>query len=175
MKKAIFEISVICLLLPLVSAAQDIEAEQKLARAGYILSAQANRLNILRNTISEISRKNTVLNEENSLEGVYIHLLMENIFLIETICTYESLFLGTLESLAAEKKKEQYRLHYTRLEKDTLKRLYQNFKSTQSNFARIENKDINLLSGNVKKESLRVLSVVEAVIKVMKSEVNRTL
>ena len=172
MKKAIFKISVICFLLPLASTAQDIEAELRLAKAGYILSVQANKLKILKNTISEISKKNALLQERNSPKSVHIHLLMENIFMIETICTYESILLGTLENLDGEKKNKQYRLHYSRLQKDTLKRLYQNFKNTQSSFARIHDKEINLLSNKVKKESLKVLRVVEDVINILKSQIN---
>jgi N-dimethylarginine dimethylaminohydrolase len=69
---------------------------------------------------------------------------------------------------------EQYSLHYARLKKDTLKRLYRNFKHTQSNFARIDEQEIRALSDTVKKEMLRVLSLIEEVISILQDETQAT-
>ena len=170
MKKVLCNIALIGFLLPSVSVAQDNAAQQKLIKVGYLLSVESVRLNTIRNEISEISKKNIALNEFNNPELYHITMLLENIFLIETICLYESLLLNALESMEERKKLERYKLHYSRLKKDTLKRLYLNFKSTQSNFAKIADKEVLILSDRVKKEMLKVLSLIEEVINILQSQ-----
>ncbi len=174
MKKAVCKIAIIGILLPVVSIAQNSETDQRLIKAAYMLSVQSNRLSIIRNNLLDISKKNAALDKGKSPAKLQIKLLIENIFLIETICAYESLLLGTIEVMEGEKKIEQYQRHFSRLDTNTLIRLYQNFKSTQTNFARIDVKEINVLSDQVKKESLKVLRIVEATKNTLKRHVAST-
>lgn len=174
MKTLFYSITLIGFLLPTVADAQNHAAEQKLAKAGYLLSVESVRLNAIGEDISEIRGKNWVLNELDDPKLCDVNMLVENIFWAETICLYESLLLKALEGMAAHKRLEQYSLHYARLKKDTLKRLYRNFKHTQSNFARIDDQEILALSDTVKKEMLRVLSLIEEVISILQDEMRAT-
>ena len=121
MKKAFCKVALICVLLPSVSIAQDNATEQRLKKAGYLLSVESSRLKILRTDLSKIRKENIVLNGLDNPEMFQITLLIENIFLAETICTYESLLLKTLDNLEEYKKLEQYNFGYYYLTKSKLK------------------------------------------------------
>lgn len=170
MKTLIFSIALVGILLPALAVAQNHAAEQKLVKAGYLLSVESVRLNAIVQDLSEIRKKNWVLNELDDPKLCQVDMLIENIFWAETICLYESLLLKAVEGMAAHQRQEHYSLHYARLKKDTLKRLYRNFKHTQSNFARIDDPEIQALSETVKKEMLRVLSLIEEVIGILQDE-----
>lgn len=174
MKTLICKIALIGLLLPAVAVAQNHAAEQKLVKAGYLLSVESVRLNAIVGDISDIRKKNWVLNEPDDPNLCHVDMLIENIFWAETICLYESLLLKALEGMTENQRLEHYSLHYARLKKDTLKRLYRNFKHTQSNFARIDEQEIRALSDTVKKEMLRVLSLIEEVISILQDEMQAT-
>ena len=62
MKNVFCKVALICVLLTSVSIAQDNAAEQKLKKAGYLLSVESSRLKILRTDLSKIRKKNFVLN-----------------------------------------------------------------------------------------------------------------
>jgi hypothetical protein len=100
----------------------------------------------------------------------HITLLIENIFLAETICTYESLLLKTLDNLEEYKKLEQYNFHYSRLKESTLNRLYLNYKSTQINISNINDKEIIKLADKAKEEMLKVLQEIEGVITILQNQ-----
>ena len=168
------QIAFVIFLLSAVSLAQNNPAEEKLIKAGYLLSVESSRLNKLRNEITEIRKKKMVLNEPDNPEDMHLKMLIENILLIETICMYESLLLNTFESIEEGEKIDQYKLLYSRLKKDTLKRLYLNFKSTQTNFMSIEDSEISELSVSVKKEMLRVLRIIEEVISTLQNQIQVT-
>ena len=169
--KNLCRIALVVFLLPLVALAQRAPAEEKLTKAGYLLSVASSRLNKLRLEIAEIGKKKVVLNEPEDSENLHITMLIENVLLIETICMYESLVLNILESIEEGKKNDQYKMLYSRLNKDTLKRLYLNFKSTQTNMVTIKDDEISKLSAPVKKEMLRVLRIVEEVIETLQGQI----
>ena len=172
--KSLCCIALVVFLSAAVSIAQSSPAEENLIKAGYLLSVESNRLNKLRNEITEIRKKKMALNEPDNPEDMHIKMLIENVLLIETICMYESLLLNTFESIEEREKIDQYKLLYSRLKKDTLKRLYLNFKSTQTNFMSIEDNEISELSVSVKKEMLRVLRIIEEVISTLQSQIQGT-
>ena len=174
MKKAFCKLALICVLLPFVSNGQDNSAEQNLKKAGYLLSVESSRLKILRTRLSTIRKKNIVYNGLDDSEMFHINLLIENIFLAETICAYESLLLKGLDNLEENKKLEQYIFHYTRLKESTLNRLYLNFKSTQTNIANIDDKEIKILAGKAKEEMLIVLQEIQGVINILQNQ-NRSI
>ena len=173
MKKTFCKIALICTLLPSVSIAQDNVAEQNLKKAGYLLSVESSRLTILRTDLSKIRKKNIVLKGLDNPEMFHITLLIENIFLAETICAYESLLLKSLDNLEENKKLEQYNFHYSRLKESTLNRLYLNFKSTQTNISNIDDKEILQLADKAKEALLKVLQEIEGVITILQNQ-NRT-
>ncbi|MGD8714066.1 MAG: hypothetical protein PVG70_05935, partial [Desulfobacterales bacterium] len=57
MKKTIHMIAAFCILLPSIAISQDNVAQQKLIRAGYLLTSESNKLRMLRNDLSEIKKK----------------------------------------------------------------------------------------------------------------------
>jgi hypothetical protein len=170
MKKAFCKVALFCVLLQSVSIAQNNAAEQKLQKAGYLLSVESSRLKILRTDLLKIRKKNTVLYGLDNPEMFHITLLIENIFLVETICTYESLLLKTLDNLEEYKKLEQYNFHYSRLKESTLNRLYLNYKSTQINISNINDKEIIKLADKAKEEMLKVLQEIEGVITILQNQ-----
>jgi len=173
MKKAFCIVALVCVLLPTVSTGQDNAAEQKLKKAGYLLSVESSRLKIIRTDLSKIRKKNIILNGLDNPKMFHITLLIENIFLAETICAYESLLLKTLDNLEENKKLEQYNFHYSRLKKSTLNRLYLNYKSTQTNIANIDDKEIIKLADKVKEEMLKVLQEIEGVITILQNQLSK--
>jgi hypothetical protein len=170
MKKAFCKVALFCVLLQSVSIAQNNAAEQKLQKAGYLLSVESSRLKILRTDLLKIRKKNTVLYGLDNPEMFHITLLIENIFLAETICTYESLLLKTLDNLEEYKKLEQYNFHYSRLKESTLNRLYLNYKSTQINISNINDKEIIKLADKAKEEMLKILQEIEGVITILQNQ-----
>jgi len=170
MKKDLYKVALICVLLPSVSIAQDNAAEQKLQKAGYLLSVESSRLKILRTDLSKIRKKNIVLDGLDNPQMFHITLLIENIFLAETICAYESLLLKTLDSLEENKKIEQYNFHHSRLKESTLIRLYLNYKSIQTNIAKIDDKEIIQLADKAKEAMLKVLQEIEGVIAILQNQ-----
>jgi len=173
MKKAFCIVALVCVLLPTVSTGQDNAAEQKLKKAGYLLSVESSRLKIIRTDLSKIRKKNIILNGLDNPKMFHITLLIENIFLAETICAYESLLLKTLDNLEENKKIEQYNFHYSRLKESTLNRLYLNYKSTQTNIANIDDKEIIKLADKVKEEMLKVLQEIEGVITILQNQLSK--
>ena len=167
MKKTFCIVALLCTLLTSVSIAQDKAVEQAIQKAGYLLSVESSRLQILRTDLSEITKKKLVLKELNNPQLFHITLLIENIFLAETICAYEGLLLKSLDNLKENKKLEQYNFHYSRLKESTLNRLYLNYQSTQTNIANIDDKDIIQLADKAKKEMLSVLQQIKGVITIL--------
>ena len=174
MKKAFYKVAVICVLLTSVSIGQDNSVEQTIQEAGYWLSVESSRLQMLRTDLSEIMKKKLVLKELNNQQMFHITLLIQNIFLAETICAYESLLLKSLDNLAENKKLEQYNFHYSRLKESTLKRLYINYQSTQTNIAKIGDKDIIQLADKAKEEMLKVLRQINGVISILQKRNTNT-
>lgn len=166
--------ALVIFLLPTLSFAQGNPAEDKLIKSGYMLSVESARLKKLRNEITEVRKKRMVLNEPDDPESMHITMLIENILLIETICMYESLLLNAIKNMQESRKIEQYKLQYSRLKNDTLRRLYLNFKNTQNNIMNIQDGEISDLSVKVKKEMLRVLRIVEEVMSTLQSQIQGT-
>ena len=90
-------------LLAAVAEAQDNATDQMMIKAGYLLSAESNRLSILREKITEIRRKKIGSNPEDDPELSQISMLITNLFWVETICSYESLLLSSLQDVAEGK------------------------------------------------------------------------
>lgn len=170
MKKALCKVALICVLLPSLAIAQDNAAEQKLKKAAYLLSVESSRLKIFRTDLSKIRKKNIVLNGLDNPKMFHITLLIENIFLAETICVYESLLLKILDNLQGNKKLEQYNIHYSRLNESTLNRLYLNYKSTLTSIANIDDKEILQSADKAKEAMLRVLQEIEGVITILQNQ-----
>jgi len=170
MKKVFCKVALICVLLPSLAIAQDNAAEQKLKKAAYLLSVESSRLKIFRTDLSKIRKKNIVLNGLDNPKMFHITLLIENIFLAETICVYESLLLKILDNLQGNKKLEQYNIHYSRLNESTLNRLYLNYKSTLTSIANIDDKEILQSADKAKEAMLRVLQEIEGVITILQNQ-----
>ena len=171
MNKAFYGIALIGFLIPSVSIAQDNAADQELIKAGYLLSVESVRLNALRNEIAEIKRKKLVLGDNNNQQICHINMVLENLFLTATICNYESILLNGFAGMQDRQKVEQYRLHHSRLKQETLRKLYVNFQSTQSNFNSIDDQEISELSDAAKEDMLKVLSLIEEVIDIMQDQI----
>ena len=75
-----------------------------------------------------------------------------------------------MDYLAEYKKLEQYNFHYSRLKESTLNRLYLNYKSTQTNIANIDDKEIIKLAAKAKEEMLKVLQEIEGVITILQNQ-----
>ena len=110
------------------------------------------------------------LNGLDNPQMFHITLLIENIFLAETICAYESLLLKTLDNLEENKKLEQYNFHHSRLKKATLKRLYLNFTNTQTNIANIDDKEILQVADRAKEEMMIILQHIEGIITILQNQ-----
>lgn len=170
MKKVLIIIASIHFLLPAVSISQDNASEDRLITAGYWLSKESNKLMTVRTDLSEIRKKLIDLNGSDNLDTYHINMLIEHIFLTETICMYEGILLSTLQNMEEEKKLEQYQYHHSRLSKDILKRLYLNYKSTQSSYANIDDKAIMELADKAKEEMVRTLRLIEEVIEILRNQ-----
>ena len=152
MKKVLLVIALTCFLLPSVSHSQDNTTEQKLITAGYLLYKESAKLQLLRSDLAEVMKKSRDLDEMNNLAMCHISMLMENILLVETICMYEGILLGSIPNIVDGKKLEHYKIHYSRLKENILKKLYQNYQGTQSCAANINDKVILEFVDNAKEE-----------------------
>jgi len=170
LKKALCKVALFCVLLPSFAIAQDNATEQKLKKAAYLLSVESSRLKIFRTDLSKIRKKNIVLSGLDNPKMFHITLLIENIFLAETICAYESLLLKIMDNLEENKKLEQYNIHYSRLNESTLNRLYLNYKSTLTSIANIDDKEILQFADKAKEAMLRVLQEIEGVITILQNQ-----
>lgn len=172
MKKTIHLIAAFCILLPSIAISQDNVAQQKLIRAGYLLTSESNKLRMLRADLSEIKKKLIGIDSLDEIEICHITMLIENIFLTETICMYEGILLGTMASADEQKKRELYRFHHSRLKKDLLKRLYLNYKSTQLHLSEISAKEAVELADTAREEMITSLRVIEEVIDILQNPGN---
>ena len=171
MKKVLLVIALTCFLLPSVSNSQDNTVEQKLITAGYLLSKESTKLKLLRSDLAEVIKKSRDLNELDNLEMCHISMLMENIFLVETICMYEGILLGSMPNIEKGKILEQYKVHHSQLKEDILKRLYLNYQGTQSCALNIDDKIILEFADKAKQEMQTTLRVIEEVIKILQSQI----
>jgi hypothetical protein len=167
MKKILLGITLICFLLPSVSISQDNTVEQKLITAGYLLFKESNELKMLRSELSEMVKKSAGLNDLDNAGMCHITRLIENIFLVETICMYEGILLGNIPNIIESKKLKFYKLHHAQLKKDILNRLYLNYQSTQSNISNIDDKVTLQYAGKAKKEMQTTLRFIEEVIRIL--------
>ena len=174
MKKTIHMIAAFCILLPSIAISQDDVTQQKLIRAGYLLTSESNKLRMLRNDLSEIKKKLVAIDSLAEIEICHVNMLIENIFLAETICMYEGILLGAMASTRMEKQKklELYRFHHSRLRKDLLKRLYLNYKSTQLHYSEISAKEAVELADKAREEMITSLRVIEEVIDILQNPGN---
>jgi hypothetical protein len=171
MKKVLLVVALTCFLLPSVSISQDDTAEQKLITAGYLLYKESTKLKLLRSDLAEEIKKSRDLNELDNLEMCHITMLMENILLVETICMYEGILLGSMPNIEKGKILEQYKVHHSQLKKDILKRLYVNYQGTQSCTVNIDHKIILEFADNAKEEMQTTLRVIEEVINILQSQI----
>lgn len=172
MKKVLLVIALTCFLLPSVSNSQDNTVEQKLITAGYLLYKESTKLKLLRSDLAEVMKKSKDLNELDIAEMCHINMLMENILLVETICMYEGIILGSMPNIKKGKIFEQYKVHHSQLKMDILNRLYLNYQGTQSCSANIEAKIVLEFADKAKEEMQTTLRVIEEVIKILQSQIN---
>jgi len=172
MKKVLLLIASTCFLLPSVSNSQDNNVEQKLITAGYLLYKESKNLKMLRSDLAEVIKKSRDLNELDNLEMCHITMLMENILLVETICMYEGILLGSMPNIEKGKILEQYKAHHSQLKEDILQRLYLNYKGTQSCATNIDDKIILEFADKAKEQMQTILRVIEEVIKILQSHIN---
>jgi hypothetical protein len=170
MKKVLLGITLTCFLLPSVSISQDNTVEQKLITAGYLLFKESNELKILRSELSEIIKKSKDLNGLDNAAMRHSTMLIENIFLVETICMYESILLGNMQNMEESKKLGFYKLHHAQLKKDILNRLYLNYQSTQSNISYIDDKVTLQFADKAKQEMQTTLRLIEEVIRILQHQ-----
>jgi hypothetical protein len=104
MKKARCKVALICILFPFVSIAQDNAAEQKLQKAGYLLSIESIRLEIIRTDLSKITKKNNVFNGLDNSQIIHITLLIENIVFLQKPYVHTSAASGRERPVKSEKK-----------------------------------------------------------------------
>jgi hypothetical protein len=171
MKKVLLVIALTCFLLPSVANSQDNTAEQKLITAGYLLYKESTKLKLLRSDLAEVMKKSKGLNELDIAEMCHITMLMENILLVETICMYEGILLGSMPNIEKGKIFEQYKVHHSQLKGDILNRLYVNYQGTQSCAANIDDKIILEFADKAKEEMQTTLRVIEEVIKILHSQI----
>jgi hypothetical protein len=155
---------------PSVSISQENDVEQKLITAGYFLFKASGNFKLLRSDLSAVDKKLRDLNATAKNGRCHISILAENILLVETICAYESILLGTINDIRETKKQEQFSLHHARLKEDILERLYLNYKSFQSNYAKIDDKLILEVADRAKEEMVIALQVVEHVIHILQPQ-----
>jgi hypothetical protein len=154
MKKVLLVIALTCFLLPSVSYSQDKTVEQKLITAGYLLYKESIKLKLLRSDLAEVIKKSRDLNELDNAEMCHITMLKENILLVETICMYEGIILGSIPNIEDGKKLEQYTLHHSQLKEDIF-----------------EDKTVLEFADNAKEEMQTTLRVIEEVIKILQSQI----
>ena len=172
MKKVLLAIALTCFLLPSVSNSQDNTLEQKLISAGYMLYKQSNKLKMLRSDLAEVVKKSKDLNELDNLEMCHISMLMANISLVETICRYEGILLGSMPNVENEKILEQYKVHHSQLKENILKKLYLNYRGTLSCAANISDKIILGFADKCKEEMQVTLRIIEEVILILQSQID---
>ena len=158
--------------LPSVSIPQNQAVKQKLITAGYLLFKKSNELKILRSELSEMVKKSTDLNDLDNAGMCHIAMLIENIFLVETICMYEGILLGNMQNIQESKKLEFYKLHQAQLKKDILNRLYLNYQSTQSNISNIDDKVTLQFADKAKQDMQTTLRLIEEVIRILQRQTN---
>jgi len=163
----------IALYLPYVSIGQEINAELELKKAGYLLTVSSSRLNVIRTDLLEIKQKKILLNGPDDPQLFHVALLIENILIAETICTYESLLLKALDNIEKTKKIEQFDFHSSRLKESTLKRLYLVNRSIQTNIDGIDEKEILVLAIVAKEEIVKVQKRIEGVINILQIQTRR--
>ena len=173
--KFFIDISTICsigfliaLYLPSKSIGQETNAEMELKKAGYLLSISSNRLNVIRADLQKIEQKNLLLDGSDNPQQFHVALLVENILIVETICTYEAILLRSLDNIEETNKNEQYDFHHPRLKESTLKRLYLTNRSLQASIDNINNKEILVLAMVAKEELIKVRKRIEEVISLLK-------
>ena len=167
MKKVLLGMTLTCFLLPSITFSQSSTAEQKLITAGYLLFKESNELKTLRSELSEMIKKSKDLNELDNTTICHITMLIENIFLVETICMYEGTLLGNIKNMEASKKLEFYKLHHVQLKKDILNRLYLNYQSTQTNISNIGDQVTLQFADKAKQETQKTLRLIEEVIRIL--------
>ena len=170
MKKVLLGITLVCFILSSVSFSQDQTADQKLITAGYLLFKESNKFKVLRSDISGMIKKSADLNDLDNAGLCHITMLIENIFLVETICMYEGILLGNMQNMEKSKKIEFYKIHRAQLKKDILNRLYLNYQSTQSNISNIDDKVTLQFADKAKQEMLISLRIIEEVIKILQHQ-----
>ena len=170
MKKVLLGITLTCFLLHSVSISQDKTVDQKLITAGYLLFKESNEFKMLRSELFEMVKKSSDLNDLDNAGMCHINMLIENIFLVETICIYEGILLGNMQNMEESKKLEFYKLHQAQLKKDILNRLYLNYQSTQSNISNIDDKVTLQFADKAKQEMQTSLRLIEEVIRILQRQ-----
>jgi hypothetical protein len=122
---------------------------------------------MLRSDLSEIIKKSKTLNELDSKRIHPVNMLIENILLVETICMYEGIILGSTKNMQEAKKQEFYDLHLEQLQNDIMNRLYLNYQSTQSNISNIGDEAVLQIADQAKQEMQKTLRLIEEVIKIL--------
>lgn len=170
MKKALFIILLVGLLGPDKSISQDNSLIQRISLAGYGLIKKSNELNIIKTDLIDARKKLLNIGALDDLGVCYISRLIENISLVEMICKYEGLILGTLHQIGENSRLTQYKVHEKRLKHYTLKSLYLHYKATQPGNANVEDKVVLELADKAKKEMSAIAELVEEIIKILQSQ-----
>jgi hypothetical protein len=153
------------------SISQDNATIQRISLAGYGLIKESNELSIIKTDLIEAKKKLLNIGALDDLGVCYISRLIENISLVEMICKYEGLILGTLHQTDENNRLTQYKVHENRLKHYTLKSLYLHYKGTQVGNANIKDKVVLELADKAKNEMSAVAELVEEVIKILQSQI----
>lgn len=171
MKRLAFVIAVACVFLsPIAISQQGNVTEEKLMTAGYLLLKSSGNFKMMRNDLSALIRKYQDLDEWDMDRKCPIYLLQEHILMVETICKYESVLLGTMKDLEESQKAEQYAYHHTLVKEDVLNRLYLNYQRFQSTYAGIDDKLFLEIADRTEEEMIQALRIVEKVIKLLTAQ-----
>ena len=170
MKRALILVLLVGLLGPEKLSSQDNLTLQRISFVGYGLLKKSNDLNIIKTDLIKTKKKLLNIDALNDLEICFISRLIENISLVEIICRYEGLILGTLHQIGEKNRLTQYRVHENRLRHYTLKNLYLHYKATQADNAKVEEEVILVFADKASKEMSTVAELIEEVIEILQSQ-----
>jgi hypothetical protein len=90
--------------------------------------------------------------------------------MVEMICKYEGLILGTLHQLDENDRLPRYKVHENRLKNYTLKSLYLQYKAIQPGNVKLDVKEVVELADKAKKEIASVGKLIEDIIKILQAQ-----
>ena len=170
MKKALLMISLVGLIGSEAAIPKENAVFQRISLIGYSLLKESNELRIIKNDLIDTKRKLIHLDDLNELGTCHMSRLIENISVVEIICKYEGLILGTLHQTDLKNRLKQYEVHKNRLKDFTLKSLYLHYKATQPDNAKVGDKVILELTNKARKEMSVVAELIEEVMEILQPQ-----